>query len=69
MKETKQLIINITATFLAFFTNAAINFILSSYIVNTVSEEAYGFVQLANSFVTYFTVITIAINSMASRFI
>lgn len=69
MKEKKELMINFIATFLAFFVNALINFFLSSYIVNTVSEEAYGFVQLANTFITYFTVITLAINSMASRFI
>lgn len=69
MKENKQLFINFIATFIAFAINALINFILSSYIVNSVSEEAYGFVQLANTFITYFTVITLAINSMASRFI
>lgn len=69
MQRKKELIINFIATFLAFFVNALINFFLSSYIVNTVSEEAYGFVQFANTFVTYFTVITLAINSMASRFI
>ena len=69
MNNKKELLLNFVATFLAFFVNALINFFLSSYIVNTVSEEAYGFVQLANTFVTYFMVITLAINSMASRFI
>ena len=69
MKDNKQLTINFIATAIAFLANAAINFLLSKYIVATVSEEAYGFIQFANNFVTYFSVITIAINSMASRFI
>ena len=69
MKENKQLFLNFVATVIAFIANAGINFLLSSYIVNTVSEEAYGFIQFANTFITYFTVITIAINSMSSRFI
>ena len=64
-----MLIVNFVATMIAFLVNALINFFLSSYIVNSVGEEAYGFVQLANTFITYFTVITIAINSMSSRFI
>lgn len=69
MKNNKMLIVNFVATMIAFLVNALINFFLSSYIVNSVGEEAYGFVQLANTFITYFTVITIAINSMSSRFI
>lgn len=69
MKQGKELAINFIATAIAFITNAAINFWLSKYIVSTVNEEAYGFIQFANTFVTYFTIITIAINSMASRFI
>lgn len=69
MKENKRLAINFLATAVAFTVNAGINFLLSRYIVETVSEEAYGFIQFANTFVTYFTVLTIAINSMSSRFI
>lgn len=69
MKEKKELLINFICIISAFLVNALINFFLSSYIVNTVSEEAYGFTQLANTFISYFTIITLAINSMASRFI
>lgn len=69
MSNNKQLLINFIAMVIAFIANAGINFFLSGYIVNTVSEEAYGFIQLANTFVTYFTIITIAINSMSSRYI
>lgn len=69
MKEKKELIINFIAIVLAFLISALTNFFLSSYVVNSVSEEAYGFVQLSNTFINYFTVITLAINSMASRFV
>lgn len=69
MLKNKELMLNFGATALAFLINAIINFILSSYIVSNVSEEAYGFVQFANTFINYFTVITLAINSMSSRFI
>lgn len=69
MKENKQLTINFIAMVIAFGVNAIINFLLSKYIVSTVNEEAYGFIQFANTFINYFTVITVAINSMASRFI
>jgi len=69
MKEKKELLINFIAIIGAFLVNTLINFFLSSYIVNTVNEEAYGFTQLANTIINYFTVITLAINSMASRFI
>lgn len=69
MNENKQIILNLIATAIAFVANAAINFLLSKYIVSAVSEEAYGFIQFTNTFITYFTIFTIAINSMSSRFI
>lgn len=47
----------------------AINFFLSPFIVENLGEEANGFVQLANNFITYASLITIALNSMAARFI
>lgn len=68
-KKQKQLIINIIASFVAFAVNMGINFFLSKYIVKNVGSEAYGFVQLANNLLTYFTILTIALNTMSSRFI
>ncbi|OFV71348.1 putative membrane protein EpsK [Acetobacterium wieringae] len=47
----------------------AINFFLSPYIVSQLGTEANGFTQLANNFVMYATLITVALNSMAGRFI
>lgn len=49
--------------------NLAVSFVLSSYIVKTIGEEANGFAQLANNFVLYASLLTVAFNSMAARFI
>lgn len=67
--ENIQTAINILSSLLVLIISAMINFFLSPYIIANVGEEANGFVQLANNFVTYASLITIALNSMASRFI
>lgn len=69
MTKNKQLTINIIASIFAFAVSAGINFFLSPYIVGNVGEEAYGFVSLSNNIISYFSIVTIALNSMASRFI
>lgn len=69
ISKNRQLMINIVASFVAFGVSMGINFFLSPYIVETVGAEAYGFVQLANNLITYFSILTIALNSMSSRFI
>ena len=67
--KNRQLIINMLASLFSFLVTIGINFILSPYIINTVGSEAYGFVGLANNFVSYGQLITLALNSMAGRFI
>ena len=69
MSKNKQLAINMTATIIAFFVNMGISFVLSPIVVEKVGTEANGFVLLANNFVNYASLITIALNSMAGRFI
>ncbi|MBR2786955.1 MAG: hypothetical protein IKD76_05645 [Clostridia bacterium] len=69
MEEKKRFAINMVATIVAFIVNLGINFILSPYIIENVGVDAYGFVTLANNFVNYTSLITIALNSMAGRFI
>lgn len=65
----KQLLINIVAQLLAFAVNIGIGFFLTPYIIKTVGSTAYGFVGLANNFVSYVQILTTALNSMAGRFI
>lgn len=69
LSKNKQMVINILSSIIAFGVNLIINFFLSPYIVKTLGEEINGFVQLANNFVMYASLITIALNSMAGRFI
>ncbi|MBQ7969189.1 MAG: oligosaccharide flippase family protein [Clostridia bacterium] len=69
MTKSKQLFINLSTTLVGLVINTLISFGLSKYIVATIGEEAYGFVSLANSFIMYATILTVAVNSMASRFI
>lgn len=46
-----------------------ISLFVTPYIVNRIGSEAYGFVGLANNFVSYASLITVALNSMESRFV
>lgn len=69
MEGKKALSLNMIASMLVFIVNLGINFFLTPYLTEKVGTEAYGFVSLANNFVNYATIITIALNSMASRFI
>jgi O-antigen/teichoic acid export membrane protein len=54
-------------------TNFAISILISlfitPYIVNQLESEAHGFIGLANSFTSYASLATVALNSMAGRFI
>lgn len=65
----KVLIVNMIASVFTLIINALINLLVMPYIVNYVGSEAYGYVSLANNIVNYATIITIALNSVSSRFI
>ena len=67
--RNKQTAINLTSSLIVFGVNLIISFFLSPYVVKTLGVEANGFVSLANTFISYATLITIALNSMAGRFI
>lgn len=64
-----QKIINIMASISVFVVNTGINFFLSPFIVENLGVSANGFIQLANNFVSYASLITIALTSMSARFI
>lgn len=67
--QKAQTMLNIISGILTMTVQLAVNFFLSPYIVKTLGEEANGFIQLANNFVTYASLLTIAFNSMEGRFI
>lgn len=68
MKD-KQFLINLISSLINFAINIGIGFILTSYIVSHVGAEAYGFIGLANNMINYASFLTIALNSVAGRFI
>lgn len=67
--RNKELIINMIASILSLVISIGMNFYLTPYLVRNVGDEAYGFYSLANKFVDYSAIITLALNSMACRFI
>ena len=50
--SNQMLVINMTSNFLSLAVTFGISFFLSPYIVKTVGVEAYGFVGLANNFIS-----------------
>lgn len=49
--------------------NIGINFLIVPYVSESIGVNAYGFVTLANTVITYIDVISVALNSFASRYI
>jgi Membrane protein involved in the export of O-antigen and teichoic acid len=69
LTKSKQLAVNMISALVSYGLSLMISFFLSPYIINRVGVEANGYITLANNFVTYASLLTIALNSMASRFV
>ena len=69
MEKKRQLIINMFANSLNLAANLAISFFLTPIIMGKLGSESYGFVTLANNFVNYISLVTVALNSVSGRFI
>lgn len=69
MKEKKELLIHIFAQMSAFAISIGINFFLSPFLVQQLGAEAHGFLTLGNQLIQYLYILTIAVNSMAVRWI
>lgn len=67
-KENKQSMISLLTSMMSMLFNICIGFFISPVIVRDLGVEANGFAQLANNFVSYASLLTIAINAMATRF-
>lgn len=68
MKKGKTSL-NLITNLIAFVINMIISFKLTPYVSENLGNEAYGFITLANSVISYFTVVSMALNAYASRFI
>lgn len=60
---------NVASAIVTLGVQMAVSFFLSGFLVATLGEEANGFTQLANNFVSYASLVTVAFNSMGQRFI
>ena len=69
MSENKKISITIVMSVTSFLITIFISLFITPYIVEQLGGEAYGFVGLANNFVSYASLITVALNSMSSRFV
>ncbi|WP_418668210.1 lipopolysaccharide biosynthesis protein [Allofournierella sp.] len=65
----KRASISLIANLVSCVITLGINFILTPYYTRVLGDEAYGYVGLANSFITYASIVTIAFNAMAQRFV
>lgn len=65
----KRFLINLIANIFSFIVNIGISLLLTPFLIRTLGKEVYGFFPLANNFISYASIITVALDSMASRFI
>lgn len=65
----KRFILNLLAKISSFGLASLVAFFLTPFLVSHLGKDVYGFYPLANNFVGYIGVVTLALNSMASRFI
>ena len=54
---------------ISFAVSFIISFFISPLIVKTVGKETYGFLGVANNFTSYVMIVTVALNSLAGRFV
>ena len=67
--RNKNLLYSLLASLSSFAISMGINFFMTPFIVRTLGVEANGFLGLANNFINYFSLVTLALHSMAGRFI
>lgn len=65
----KQIAKNIIFQMFSFGINMAISLLFTPYLIKTLGNEVYGFFPLTNNIIGYSSIISIAITSMAGRFI
>ena len=65
----KRIYVGLIANLVAMFVSLGVSFLLTPYLISNIGKEGYSFFPMANDFVGYMNVLSLALNSMASRFI
>lgn len=65
----KQIGLNMIANVLSYSANIVISFVLTPFLINTLGAETYSFYPMANTIISYMSVLTNSMNSMSSRFV
>lgn len=69
-KKTKyQILLNVIWSLITFILGYGISFFITPYISENLGIEAYGFISLANTIISYIDIIAVAINAFAARYI
>lgn len=68
-KEKKQIGINMIANIVSYSSNILISFVLTPFLINTLGKDTYSFYPIANTIVSYMSILTNSMNSIASRFV
>ncbi|MDO4924989.1 MAG: lipopolysaccharide biosynthesis protein [Turicibacter sp.] len=69
MSHNKEMALNLSTSLIAFAINLIISFFISPYIIRKIGVDANGFINLAHTFISYATLVTVALNSMSGRYI
>jgi len=69
LSNNRQLGLNLIASVAIYIVQYSISLVLTPYIINKLGVAAYGFVGLSTQIIGYSSLITIALNSMAGRFV
>lgn len=64
-----RLFLNLCSNIVAFTCTIFISFFITPYIIESVGKEAYSFFPISNSILGYFSIASLALNSMMARFI
>ncbi|HEM3164473.1 TPA: oligosaccharide flippase family protein [Streptococcus suis 92-1191] len=67
--DKKRLSLNLIASIFSYALSIFFSFYLTPYLVNHLGKELYGFYGIANNLVSYIMVISMALNSMAAKYI
>lgn len=69
VSKNKQLIINMSASLISCLVSLAISFFISPTVIRELGFEAQSFMTMSINFVSYASIVAMALNSMAGRFI